>query len=470
MDTQLARAGLLELAMEEAGRAVADAIYARWPGAGVLLLAGGGANGGDALVAARHLQALGQRVEVLALPSRHPLTRMNRRRLVACGMRVGRLTVRGLQRSQAEIWVDGLLGTGFRPPLRPELLTTIQAVQAGRVRGKKVVSIDLPSGLEADSAAAWPSVQADLTVTLSGYKPALLFAPACEGAGEIVPAPLRTPPAWLAQFAYAQQVTDTEIAALLPRRSASAHKGTAGRVWIVGGSAGMVGAPLLAGTAALRTGAGLVTLYSEAKLPLLTPELMIRQSDDLRLTLRQMRPKPDAVAVGMGLGNDAAQVAAEVLHWGLPTVIDADALQPELAGLGHAQCLWTPHPGEAARMLGVSVREITQQPLAAAQHLQQRFGGVVLLKGTPTVITGSGERFVNVGGHPGMASAGMGDTLSGMLAALLGQGLTPLAAAVAGARLHTRSGERAAARHGNGLMASDVGGEIGAAWLDLAGA
>lgn len=475
LDAGLAAAGLLDPAMEEAGRAVADAVHTRFPDRRILLLAGGGANGGDALVAARHLTALGHGVEVLAAPAKHPLTRLNRRRLGAFGVRPLPLTPQAVTRAarEADVLVDGLLGTGFTPPLRPELTGVVEAVNAARAGGARVVAIDLPSGLDAAQAdAPAGSVHADLTVTLTGFKAALLFGPAAHRAGEVVLAPLRVPGEWLEEHALATRPTDTEVAALLPLRHADAHKGTAGRVWVVGGHPGTLGAAALAGLGALRAGAGLVTIHSEAEVPLLTPELMVRRHADLAGALEAAwaQAAPDSLCLGMGLGPEAAGLARQVLGWELPTVLDADALQPELAGAGHAACVWTPHPGEAARLLGISTGEVTRDPLSSARRLQEHFGGVFVLKGGPSVVAHADGLSVTQGGHPGMASAGMGDTLSGVIAALLGQGLSAPAAALAGVRLHARAGERAGLRHGYGLIASDVSAELGGAWLDLRGA
>ncbi|EYB67654.1 hypothetical protein DEIPH_ctg033orf0071 [Deinococcus phoenicis] len=475
LDARLAAAGLLDPAMEEAGRATAEAVHARFPGGRVLLLAGGGANGGDAHVAARHLAALGHAVRVLAAPARHPLTRVNRRRLAAFGIRPGPLTAPAVARlaREADVLVDGLLGTGFRPPLRPALSAVVAAVNAARAGGARVVALDLPSGLDAARAdVPGEAVQADLTVTLTGFKAALLFGPAAHRAGEVVLAPLRVPGTWREDQALALRPDDAAVGRLLPVRFADAHKGTAGRVWVIGGHPGTTGAAALAGLGALRAGAGLVTVHSAADVPLVTPELMVRRHADLAGALEEAwaAGPPDALCLGMGLGPQAADLARQVLAWNLPTVLDADALQPDLAGAGHAGCVWTPHPGEAARLLGVTVGEVTRDPFAAARALGDRFGGAVVLKGGPSVVAHAGGLTVSRGGHPGMASAGMGDTLAGVIAALLGQGLSAPDAAVAGVRLHARAGERAGERQGYGLTASDVSGELGGAWLDLRGA
>lgn len=474
VDERLARAGLLDLAMEEAGRGVADLVATHCAAGRVLLLAGGGANGGDAFVAARHLRVLGRDVDVLALPSAHPLTRLNRRRWRAVGGETGLLSPRSLRRALAGagVVVDGLLGTGFTPPLRPTLAAALAQVQRWREQraDRWVVAIDLPSGLDAASAEVTDEVaQADHTVSFMGWKPALLFGAAAARAGQVTLLPLRVVPGWVQEHAQATRPTDAEIAARLPRRRADAHKGSAGRVWIVGGHPGTTGAAALAGVGALRAGAGLVTIHSQAEVPLVTPELMVRRHPDWPAALGELgrSPLPDALAVGMGLGPEAVTVARAVLAWNIPTVLDADALQAELAGAGHDRCIWTPHPGEAARLLGTDTRGISRDPLAAAQALQSRLGGVVVLKGGPSVVAHPAGLAVARGGHPGMASAGMGDTLSGVLAALLGQGLDATSAALAGVRLHARAGERAGLRHGYGLIATDVAGELGSAWADV---
>lgn len=474
LDERLRGAGLLDLAMEAAGRAVADATHAAVPAGRILLLAGGGANGGDAYVAARHLHALGREVEVRGLPARHPLARDNRRRLRAAGLRVAPLSaspagLAALRRSLAGagVVVDGLLGTGFTPPLRPALAQLVAAVNAA---GRPVLSIDLPSGLDARVAeVSGEPLRAAWTVALCGWKTALLFGPAAHLAGRVHLDGLRLPPGWALEGAQATRPGDAEVAALLPRRAADAHKGTAGRVWIVGGHPGTVGAAALAGQGALRAGSGLVTVHSAAEVPLIMPELMVRRHADLASFLAGVAPAefPDAVALGMGLGPAAPALARAVLAWEVPTVLDADALRPELAGAGHGHCVWTPHPGEAARLLETRTADVTRDPIAAARALQARYGGAVVLKGGPSVIASATGVQVARPGHPGMASAGMGDTLSGVVAALLGQGLEPAQAALAGVTLHARAGQLAAEAHGYGLSASDVSAQLGAAWRAL---
>jgi ADP-dependent NAD(P)H-hydrate dehydratase / NAD(P)H-hydrate epimerase len=481
LDARLEQADLLELAMEEAGRAVAAAVHEHRTHGAVLLLAGGGSNGADALVAARHLHAWGREVSVLALPSDQLLHRANRERLEAVGVPVQVLVLQALQQALAAgpaVVVDGLLGTGFRPPMRPELAQLISLLNAARQHSQgrmQVVAADLPSGLDAGRAELPDSVvQADLSVTLGGLKPALVYGPATHAAGRVQLAGLGVPADWVQPHALAIRPTDGQVASWLPVRFPDAHKGDAGRIWIVGGHPGTVGAPVLSGLGALRSGAGLVTLHSqEAAVASLAvsqaPELMARTHDDLGTldTDFQQGPKPDAAALGMGLGPDAVKHARMALAWKIPLVLDADALSPELRGQGHHQVVWTPHPGEAARMLGVKTPEISGDPLAAARQLQAQFGGVVVLKDGPTTVATPRGLMVARGGHPGMASAGMGDTLSGVIASLLAQGLSAEHAAICGVRLHALAGELAGAKHGYGLSATDVSHELGAAWLRL---
>ncbi len=470
LDADLAAAGLLELTMELAGARVADALNARFPEGAVLVLAGGGANGGDALVAARHLHAAGRELRVLALAGGSDLARAMRDRLERF-VAVDALTPGSLAAAlpASRVVLDGLLGTGFEPPLRPELAQVIGQLNAA---DKQVVSIDLPSGLNADAAGEQPGqdqsdqdqsgqVRADLTLALVGLKPALLFM----DVGEVCRLDLGVPPGLLARHARAWTSGAAELRAWLPKRKRGAHKGDAGKLYVLGGQSGYTGAPAMTALAAIRTGAGLVTLYSRADIPGHPLEAMAHRLE--RWDALDDLPRPDALAVGMGLPQDGEAVARRVLAWRVPTVLDAGALQPDLAGAGHDQVVWTPHPGEAARLLQTQVGEVTRDPLAAAERLRAHFGGSVVLKGGPTVVATPEGLWVCPHGNPGMATGGMGDVLSGVIAALLGQGLGAGQAAVAGVTLHALAGDRVAARLGYGLSATDVAHELAVAWHDL---
>ncbi|MDO4264387.1 MAG: NAD(P)H-hydrate epimerase, partial [Deinococcus sp.] len=238
LDARLDAAGLLELAMEEAGRAAAAALLdlgAGRPGP-LAVLAGAGANGGDALAAVRHLHAAGREVRVLAAPSAHPLTQRNRERLAAVGVEVQPLRAEALATlPPAAAWADGLLGTGTSGELRSELAGVVGALNARTCPGsaEPVLALDLPSGLLSDRATAPAlTVRATRTLALSGYKPAHLFGAAAERCGELALARLAVPPAWAQAEAWAIRPSDHELGASLPQRTAAAHKGTAGRVWV----------------------------------------------------------------------------------------------------------------------------------------------------------------------------------------------------------------------------------------------
>lgn len=459
LDEDLQRVDLLEVTMETAGARIARRLHERRSCGSALILAGGGANGGDALVAARHLLALGWRVDVLALETRHPLARRMRTRLEAFAA-VRPLTPETLKAAlpSADVVLDGLLGTGFEPPLRAPIDDIVRALDAG---GRFVVSIDVPSGLRSDVVEEDVRVRADLTFALAGFKPALLFG----DVGEVEVLDLGVPSALLERYAVARVIDADVVRALLPRRSKGAHKGTAGRVWILGGSPGYVGAPALSALGALRAGSGLVSLYSRAAIEQHPLEAMPHHLE--RWADLPTEARPDALAVGMGLRDDGPEVARTVLAWHVKTVLDADALQAELAGAGHDAAVWTPHPGEAARLLGSNVGDVTRDPFGSARALRERFGGTVVLKGAPTLVATRDGMWACPFGNPGMATGGMGDVLSGVIAALLGQGLSGADAAVLGVALHALAGDAAAKRFGYGLVASDVAEQVAATWQNL---
>jgi ADP-dependent NAD(P)H-hydrate dehydratase / NAD(P)H-hydrate epimerase len=462
LDTELERLNLLSVTVENAGRSVAEKTLELYPQMhSILVLAGKGFNGADALVAARHLIAAGRKVTVLHLENDWIKTVdmwLEPQDLLE-------LVFDNLERClpDAEIVLDGLLGTGFRAPLRENLEQTVKILNGSSV---PILSIDLPSGLEADRTGAQTElfVWATHSLALGSLKPALLFEPTRSRVGQIHLLSIAVPDALLENYALAQTLEPNLIGSLLPVRSRAAHKGTAGEVWVLGGSSGMTGAPLMTAWAALKTGSGLVKTYSEVDLMGGALETIHHKVTDWA-ALETLK-KPQAVAVGMGLGTEAVKVALQTLEWKIPTVLDADALSPALEGKGHECCIWTPHPKEAARMLGLETADIVRNPLESVFELQRRFGGSVVLKGGPTVVATpssagkSPQLWVNTG-NPGMASAGMGDTLSGILASLLGQGLSGPDAARAGVFLHGWAADSLLEAEGYGLQASEVAARIG---------
>jgi ADP-dependent NAD(P)H-hydrate dehydratase / NAD(P)H-hydrate epimerase len=469
LDTELERLGLLNATVENAGRSVAEKLLELYPGAGlrVLVLAGKGFNGADALVAARHLHARGVGVTALALSNPWQST-------FSVFKSIGALNLPNLEIAlhNCDVVLDGLLGTGVNfdpkrlmaPSSSAEMVT--QVIRHLADCRQPIVSIDLPSGMPADLPQLLGSaIKASHTLALGGLKPSLLFSPTREQAGHIHILPLAFPSTFSRSFAYAQTLEPLEVLQALPQRLRDAHKGNAGEVWIVGGSVGMQGAPLLAAQAALYAGAGLVRTFSPEPLRGGLLELIHHPLSDL-----EVLPKPTAIAVGMGMGSDAPALAKQILSWKIPTVIDADALHSSLEGLGHGQTIFTPHPKEASRMLGKPINLVLKNPLESAEELRMRFGGQAILKGGPTVLslseTAPGLR-VNTTGNPGMASAGMGDVLAGILAALMAQGKSASSAAPCGVFLHGLSGDALFAQEGYGLQASKVAEGIGRAWKSL---
>ncbi|MCC7492323.1 MAG: NAD(P)H-hydrate dehydratase [Fimbriimonadaceae bacterium] len=481
------------LLMEHAGVAVAQAARGLLPDGGrVLLLCGKGNNGGDALVAARWLQRWGYRCEILAadLPA-DPTSDAGRQvdLVRALGLPLTRLeSLAGVAAAlaAADLVIDGLLGTGSSGDPRGLLAELIEAVNAA---GRPVLAIDLPSGLDADTAAVGqPCVQATVTVCLGALKRGLAVTPGMLQAGRLevvdIGLPGRCPDL---DAGTPQRLAAADIAALLPPRARDAHKGQAGRVALVGASEGLLGAGILAARAALRGGAGLVTLVLPETLAgsvaqscpeTMTWPLPLLAGDFSEAAAERLGPllaRVDACGIGPGLGTapGAQALLAAVAAWGRPTVYDADALNllarhrecwPALAGAA----LLTPHPGEAARLLASSIAAVQADRLGAARTLAERSGAVVLLKGCGTVIAAPDGRLrVNPTGTPAMASAGLGDVLTGLATALLASGLPAFEAALAAAWLHGRAGELAADGGDRGVLASDVSEALPRALAEL---
>ncbi|GGJ54292.1 NAD(P)H-hydrate dehydratase [Deinococcus roseus] len=461
LDQTLAEKGLLEVTVENAGRSVAEALHRSHAQARVLVVAGKGFNGADALVAARHLLTLGHEIRVLVHPEAHPDS-LQKLQVFAHTTPLNNEQLR-LNLPQVDVVLEGLLGTGFRPPLSLEYASWIELLNASR---KPVLSIDLPSGVQADVPVLPElAVRATRTLALGGFKPCHLFEPASEWAGEVELLSIGVPGQYTHQFTSTHTMEAYEVRQWLPRRNQSAHKGSAGEVWVLGGKSGMTGCVALTALAALRTGSGLVRYSSIVPIDGAPLEAIGHALKDWQEV--QNLPFKGAVALGMGLGEQAAEVADWVLKKHIPTVIDADALQTSLRGKGHEWAVFTPHPGEAARMLETDTAEVLADPLTTVKALQKQYGGVVVLKGGPTVTATKQTTWVNTTGNPGMASAGMGDTLAGIIASLLGQGLSAKHAALSGVYLHGLAGDLCFKHHHYGLQASDVSRHLGTAWHTL---
>jgi NAD(P)H-hydrate epimerase len=434
-----------------------------WPSAQRLgVVCGAGNNGGDGYVLARLAHLAGLDVHLTAAagaPRAGSEADTARQWFLACG---GRETAQ-LPTQSAEVLVDGLLGTGLD---RAPEGATAQAIDALNASDRPVLALDLPSGLHADTGAA-PGVAVRAAATLSfvvrkrglytGRSRALCGQLAFDALG-VASDP--TDPAAEAVLLDPARLR----AAWLPARARLAHKGDFGHVLVIGGDHGFGGAARLAGTASARAGAGLTTVATRpAHVPALLsgrPELMVRGLD-AAAELAPLLDRADLLAIGPGLGRETfgRELWAAALASGKPLVADADALNL-LAGAPLRRDAWilTPHPGEAARLLGCQVAQVEADRFAAVQALQARYGGVVVLKGAGTLVCdGTAPIGVVPGGNPGLASGGTGDVLTGLIAALWAQGLTPTQAAALGASVHAATADALAARRGErGLLAGDL--------------
>ncbi len=431
------------------------------------ILCGPGNNGGDGYVLARLAGQQGIQVSVLAATSPESLAGDARTAcldLAAEGGTVGEW--HGSLDPEAELLVDALFGSGLNLDVDGRYSDIVEAINSHTA---PVVALDIPTGLNGDNGTIMgKAVAADLTVTFVALKSGLFLGAAPKCVGELTFAGLGIPPACMQDVTPAlRRIESTVLRQALPPRAANAHKGDFGHLVLIGGNPGMPGAIRLAGMAALRCGAGRVTIATHPSnvTPIASdcPELMFHAIDkaaDLATVLQ--RADTLGIGPGLGTGDFGRSLLDLALHAGLPTVIDADALTL-LAGRESQleNCVLTPHPGEAARLLACSTAEIQRDRPGAARELQKRYGGTVVLKGAGSLVTtGAGPCWVCTAGNPGMAAAGMGDVLTGIIAALLAQQLSAEMAAVCGVLLHAMAGDAAAMRGQRGMLASDLLAEL----------
>ena len=453
--------------MTRAGEAALRAIRAQWPMARrLLVLCGRGNNGGDGYVLARFARAAGLEATVVA-PAGSPVGGDAMRAAAdweAAGGTLSAWSETLLKR--ADVIVDALLGTGLDREVGPPLAGVIAAVNAAAT---PVAALDTPSGLDADSGQPLGNtVHAALTISFVGLKPGFFLGAGPEYTGRLVADDLDLPATAFGNLPpVLRRISDADWRTALPRRARTAHKGSHGRVLLIGGGPGMPGAVRLAGEAALRAGAGLVTLATlpahAALIAAARPELIclgVETPGDLVALLAAA----DVVAVGPGLGRSAwaAALALAAFASAVPLIVDADALNLLAAAPRRREhwCL-TPHPGEAARLLGTDAAAVQADRLAAVRNLQSQYGGVAVLKGAGTLIfDGGGPPWICERGNPGMATAGMGDVLTGVIAAIAAQQREPGPAlgraAAVGVRVHAAAGDLAARGTERGLIASDV--------------
>lgn len=452
--------------MARAGRAGADhALRMLGTGTRVLVLAGGGNNGGDAFVVARHLKERWLDVDLVFTGTVDRLPADARDACERWRDMGGTLLPAIPDGRRWDLAVDGLLGIGLERPVEGPLATLVDRVNGLDV---PVLALDVPSGLHAGTGRVLgTAIRASETVTFIAHKPGLLTLDGPDHAGIVHVADLDLEAADTAGASGRLLVTPILRKALPPRR-ANSHKGSYGTVVVLGGATGMTGAVVLAGRAALHLGAGRVILgfvgNDAPGLDPLQPELMLRRAADVVGT---GEATCFVTGPGMGTSPEAAAVLAAVIDAPVPLVLDADALNlvaadPERAARiagRRAGTLLTPHPAEAGRLLGRDTSRVQGDRIAHAIEIASQLNAGVVLKGAGSVCAfPDGQWFINPSGNPGMASAGMGDTLAGMLGALVGQGVPIPIALLLGVNLHGCAGDEAARRLGGpiGVTATAV--------------
>ena len=474
--------------MEKAGRGIADAIVRRFSSKGTAIACiGSGNNGGDALVAIRYLADAGWKVSIRCLHKSTELGALPRKKIRELGDCPMNSSLPVCHADHPLVLLDGLLGIGANGPLRPPLAELAAWMNDARENhAAQTIAMDIPSGLNGDTGEVYDgAVKADLTLTVGVPKPGLFSSLAVNHTGSIELIALTELPVPEGGDLCLNDVHSLQ--GILPRRDHDFHKGDAGRIGILAGSRGMLGAAVLCATGALRAGAGLVTLFADESIyellaPMLPAEVMLRPIS----TLADINPAEfDAFAIGPGLGRGSKGSETSFLdllqRMSIPVVIDADGLNRianKAAGkgsdLGAEQCMGpnfilTPHPGELARLFpewaGLDRIDIAK---AFATRYDR---STLLLKGAHTLVARSGSPvYFNATGNPGMASGGQGDVLTGVISSLLAQGLEPQDAARMGAWLSGRAAELAIS-HGNesiqSLTAGDVCNWLGRALTDM---
>lgn len=450
--------------MTRAATAAWDAVRARFPDSNVLLvLCGSGNNGGDGFVLARLAHAAGCNVQVVLAGDPGKIAgdaAHARDDWLAAGGNID--AVSAVKLPGVDLVIDAMLGTGFSGELRGDVQRLAALANAAET---PVIALDIPTGLSADTGhAAADAIHATLTVTFIACKPGLFTGDGPDCCGELVYDRLEVPGSaaeTIPPVAMLDPCTDVHPFGM-PRRRNS-HKRHYGHVLVAGGDHGMPGAVRLAGEAALRCGAGLVTVATHPEhavaIAANCPELVCRGVNDGR-DLGALLVDAGVVVIGPGLGRAGwgRSLCAAVFESGLPLVVDADALNLLAQEPGQREnWVLTPHPGEAARLLGTDTATIQADRIMAVRAIASRYGGVAVLKGAGTVTCADRQvPAICAAGNPGMASAGMGDVLAGMVAALAGQGLCLPDAARAAVAVHAVAGDLAAESGERGLLARDV--------------
>jgi ADP-dependent NAD(P)H-hydrate dehydratase / NAD(P)H-hydrate epimerase len=460
------------LLMQRAGEAAAGEIARGYPVAGAVVnvFVGPGNNGGDGWVVARELVVRGARVFVVQAGEPRSAESIAERALAASMVTQG-------ESPDARLIVDALLGVGAKGAPRGELAACIARIEESRARGAAVVSLDVPSGVDADTGSSAGAVRADLTITFGTLKRGLTVARGNTGRIVVCDIGLGATPA---DESLPQLVDAPWVRAHVPPIGADAHKGVRKKLAILGGQVGMAGAPMLAGRAAMRSGIGMVRLVvARENLPVVqaaVPEALARAwpetADEVEDVITQWA---DGIVIGPGLGasyGSRALVERVLRGYRGPVVLDADALnvfsgESEQLGelIGERPALLTPHPAEFARMLGVHINDVLARRFGIGVELAQRTRAVVLLKGVPTVISDvTGRRLVSCAGTPVLAAAGSGDLLSGIAGTLLAQIGDARIAGACAAWAHGHAAEIAGRGHVRGVTLADIDPALRDVW------
>lgn len=471
--------------MENAGAAVADYVAGRYPlASGIVVLCGKGNNGGDGFVAARHLHGQGKHVQVILLAD--PADLRGDAAIMFRKLPTPVIAVRSMEELKsdrlraawpADIYIDAILGTGFKPPVSGLYAEAIALMNAS---GKPVIAVDIPSGADADAMSPQTGtiVRADAIVTFTAPRPAHLFSALTSG--ETCVAQIGSPEEAIVSLLNLNLITPHDLETLFGPRPADSNKGLYGHVLVIGGAIGKTGAAAMAGVSVLRAGAGLSTVATaKSAIPTVAgfyPELMtepLTETDDGTIAssalgrIQELAKGKSVLAIGPGISRHhqtSELVRTLVAKSEIPMVVDADGLNAfdgkadQLNGRGRPLVI-TPHPGEMARLAGCSIPEVQRDRLGTARRFASKYEVIVVLKGNRTlVVKPDGEAWVNTTGNPGMSTGGTGDILTGMVAGLMAQHRDNVFGAVlAAVHLHGLAGDVARKSMGeHSLIATDL--------------
>lgn len=467
---RLAGCSMFEL-MERAGEAAFQTLRQQWPKAqNIVVVAGNGNNAGDGYVLAKLAKNQGLKVVVMCqAPNRELMG--DAKQAQSEWQKIGgeTLTFAELDYAQFDVLVDALLGTGITGEVKPPFLSVINQINQAKI---PVLSIDLPSGMQANTGQALPAcVKADVTVTFIATKPGLVSGIGKEFSGKLIFADLAVGTAFFGIVDSAAQLVDWQMLQPLKARAVHANKGSFGKLLCIGGNQGMPGSIRLTAESALRCGVGLVTVFchESSRLAITTgrPEIMLIHKD-----LDAALDWCTHIVIGPGLGRDDwaqqqfSDLLAHLKRHPKPLVIDADGLNllanmADDTDLQNAltqlpALILTPHPGEAGRLLNCSTADIENDRYVASKNIAHKYQSICVLKGAGTIIQ-EAQCWVCKGGNPGMATPGMGDLLTGVIGAFLAQGFPAQQAAVYGVCAHSEAADRIAIQYGQrGMLASDL--------------